>query len=73
MIDATFRDSARFHALPMAAKEELRINRHQIGYLPMGGAKMRSSEVNRNTKHDPNKALFIRPAVLPTTTPGSSR
>jgi isopenicillin N synthase-like dioxygenase len=60
MIDATFREAARFHALPMAAKEKLLINKHQIGYLPMGGAKMRSSAVNRNTKHDLNEAVFIR-------------
>jgi isopenicillin N synthase-like dioxygenase len=60
LIDATFAAAARFHALPMAEKQALLINRHQIGYLPMGGAKMRSSEVNRNTRHDLNEALFIR-------------
>jgi isopenicillin N synthase-like dioxygenase len=60
LIDATFAAAARFHALPMVEKQALLINRHQIGYLPMGGAKMRSSEVNRNTRHDLNEALFIR-------------
>ncbi|WP_428487810.1 isopenicillin N synthase family dioxygenase [Rhodopila sp.] len=60
LIDATFHQAARFHALPMEQKQKLLINRHQIGYLPMGGAKMRSSEVNRNTRHDLNEALFIR-------------
>jgi isopenicillin N synthase-like dioxygenase len=60
MIDATFHAAARFHALPMEAKLKLLINKHQIGYLPMGGAKMRSSEVNKNTRHDLNEALFIR-------------
>src|ERR1700742_4869630 len=60
LIDATFAAAARFHALPMTEKQKLLINRHQIGYLPMGGAKMRSSDVNRNTRHDLNKALFIR-------------
>jgi hypothetical protein len=44
----------------MPAKRRLLINRHQIGYLPMGGAKMRSSNVNQNTRHDLNEALFIR-------------
>jgi isopenicillin N synthase-like dioxygenase len=60
MIDATFRETARFHALPMDQKQALLINKDQIGYLPMGGAKMRSSDVNKNTRHDLNEALFIR-------------
>ena len=60
LIDATFAQAARFHALPMAQKHALLINKDQIGYLPMGGAKMRSSDVNNNTRHDLNEALFIR-------------
>jgi isopenicillin N synthase-like dioxygenase len=60
LIDATFAQAACFHALPMAEKQKLLINKDQIGYLPMGGAKMRSSDVNRNTRHDLNEALFIR-------------
>ncbi len=60
LIDQTFAEAARFHALPMERKQRLLINKHQIGYLPMGGARMRSSEVNQNTKHDLNEALFIR-------------
>ncbi len=65
LIDATFAEAARFHALPMEQKQKLLINRDQIGYLPMGGAKMRSSDVNRNTRHDLNEALFIRRERLP--------
>ena len=61
LIDATFVQAARFRALPMDRKQALLINRHQIGYLPMGGARMRSSDVNRNTRHDLNETLFIRP------------
>jgi isopenicillin N synthase-like dioxygenase len=60
LIDATFAAAAGFHALPMAQKHALLTNQHQIGYLPMGGAKMRSSDVNQNTRHDLNEALFIR-------------
>jgi len=36
----------------MERKQALLINRHQIGYLPMGGAKTRSADVNKNTRHD---------------------
>jgi hypothetical protein len=60
LIDRTFAEAARLHALPMAEKQKLLINKDQIGYLPMGGAKMRSSDVNRNTRHDLNEAFFIR-------------
>ncbi|HEY0181422.1 MAG TPA: 2-oxoglutarate and iron-dependent oxygenase domain-containing protein, partial [Rhodopila sp.] len=60
LIDATFHETARFHALPIEQKQALLINKHQIGYLPMGGAKMRSSDVNKNTRHDLNEALFVR-------------
>jgi isopenicillin N synthase-like dioxygenase len=60
LIDQTFAETARFHAQPMDAKMKLLINKDQIGYLPMGGAKMRSSDVNRNTRHDLNEALFVR-------------
>jgi isopenicillin N synthase-like dioxygenase len=60
LIDATFAEAARFHALPIEQKQTLLINKHQIGYLPIGGAKMRSSGVNQNTRHDLVEALFIR-------------
>jgi len=60
LIDQTFAETARFHAQPMEEKMKLLINKDQIGYLPLGGAKMRSSEVNKNTRHDLNEALFVR-------------
>ncbi|HVY14463.1 MAG TPA: 2-oxoglutarate and iron-dependent oxygenase domain-containing protein [Rhodopila sp.] len=65
LIDQTFVETARFHAQPMEEKMKLLINKDQIGYLPMGGAKMRSSEVNKNTRHDLNEALFIRRERVP--------
>lgn len=60
MIDTAFAQAARFHAQPLEEKMKLRINKHQVGYLPMGGSTIRSSAVNKNTKHDLNGALFIR-------------
>ena len=41
LIDWTFAEAARFHALPMEQKQGLLINKRQIGYRPMDGAKMR--------------------------------
>jgi isopenicillin N synthase-like dioxygenase len=60
LINQTFSECARFHAQGMDEKLKLLINKDQIGYLPMGGAKMRSSDVNKNTRHDLNEALFVR-------------
>lgn len=60
LIDSTFEQAARVHALPMDVKESLRINKDQVGYLPMGGSTIRSSAVNKNTKSDLNEAYFIR-------------
>ena len=59
-IDAVFEQARRFHALPLDEKLTLRINKHQIGYLPMGGVIYKTSAVNRNTKSDLNEAIFIR-------------
>ena len=33
LIDAVFEASARFHALPLAEKEALKANEHNIGYM----------------------------------------
>ena len=60
LIERAFAQTARFHAQPLAAKMTLLINDHMIGYLPMGYSTIRSSQFNRNTKHDLNEALFIR-------------
>src|SRR5580765_7800467 len=60
LIDAAFAETARFHAQPLADKTALLINDHMIGYLPVGYSTFRSSNINRNTKHDLNEALFVR-------------
>lgn len=60
LIDQAFAETARFHAQPLADKMRLLINDHMIGYLPIGYSTIRSSSINRNTKHDLNEALFVR-------------
>ena len=60
LIDAAFRQAERFHAQPLDRKLALRINEHNIGYMPMGGSVARSSAVNRNTKPSVNEAFFLR-------------
>ncbi len=60
LIDATFAECERFHAQPAERKLALRINEHNIGYMPMGGSLARSSTVNNNTKPSANEAFFLR-------------
>ena len=60
LIDATFEQAERFHALPLERKLALRINEHNIGYMPMGGSVARSSTVHRNRKPSVNEAFFLR-------------
>lgn len=60
LIDAAFRECERFHAQPMDDKLALRINEHNIGYMPMGGSIARSSKINNNTRPSVNEAFFLR-------------
>jgi isopenicillin N synthase-like dioxygenase len=54
-----FRQAARFHALPVERKMEIRIDRHNVGYLPLRGDTLRTSTVQKVTRANFNEALFI--------------
>jgi isopenicillin N synthase-like dioxygenase len=60
LIDAAFAECERFHDQPVEKKLAVRINEHNIGYMPMGGSIARSSTVNKNTKPSVNEAFFVR-------------
>ncbi len=61
LIDATFAQAERFHApCRWNASWPVRINEHNIGYMPMGGSVARSSTVHRNRKPSVNEAFFLR-------------
>ena len=56
------RSSARpraFHALPLERKMDVRIDRHNVGYLPLRGDTLRTSTVQTVTKANLNEALFV--------------
>ena len=55
-----FDQARRFHAQPLEAKLQVRINEHNIGYMPIGGSLARTSKVNNNTKPSVNEAVFFR-------------
>jgi isopenicillin N synthase-like dioxygenase len=59
LIQETFRQAARFHGQPLDEKMKIRIDRHNVGYLPMKGDTLRTSVVQTVTKPNLNEALFV--------------
>lgn len=59
LIRDTFQQAARFHALPLDKKMEVRIDKHNVGYLPMRGDTLRTSVVQTVTKANLNEAFFV--------------
>jgi isopenicillin N synthase-like dioxygenase len=60
LIDRTFAEAKRFHALPLATKMAWRMNEHNNGYMSMGRYAVWTSEVNTNDKPDLNEAFFCK-------------
>ena len=59
LIRDVFRQAGRFHGQPLDRKMEVRIDRHNVGYLPMRGDTLRTSTVQTVTKANFNEALFV--------------
>jgi isopenicillin N synthase-like dioxygenase len=59
LVRDAFRQAARFHAQPLATKLAIRIDKHNVGYLPMRGDTLRTSTVETVTKPNLNEALFV--------------
>ena len=59
LIQEAFRQAARFHGQPIDEKMKIRIDRHNVGYLPMKGDTLRTSVVQTVTKPNLNEALFV--------------
>ncbi|BBK31168.1 isopenicillin N synthase-like dioxygenase [Stella humosa] len=60
LVDATFEEVRRFHALPLAAKTALAIDRHNIGYMPMRGATTRFNALSTTQRPNANEAIFFK-------------
>ena len=54
-----FRQVARFHAQPLEKKLEIKLDKHNVGYLRMKGDTLRTSSVETVTKPNLNEALFV--------------
>src|SRR5262245_51979608 len=68
LIAAIFAETRRFHALPLDDKLALRLNHHNIGYLPVAASVSRASTIDTVKKPNVVEALFLkrdRPADHP--------
>src|SRR6201987_173296 len=59
LIDRTYAAAARFHAQPMSKKLALKVNEHNIGYLPIADAASPQAAA-QGRKPSQNEAYFLR-------------
>lgn len=59
LIRAVYAQVARFHAQPLDKKLAIKIDKHNVGYLPMMGDTLRTSVVETVTKPNFSEALFV--------------
>jgi isopenicillin N synthase-like dioxygenase len=60
LMAATFAEAARFHAQPLDAKMQLKIDPVMRGYLPLRGSMSRASQVSQARKPNENEAYFLK-------------
>jgi isopenicillin N synthase-like dioxygenase len=59
LVSEVYRQVARFHALPLHDKLKIKLDLHNVGYLPMMGDTLRTSVVADVTKPNMSEAFFI--------------
>ncbi|HKA54884.1 MAG TPA: 2-oxoglutarate and iron-dependent oxygenase domain-containing protein [Candidatus Binatia bacterium] len=59
LIDRVFAENARFHALPLERKLQIRVNESGIGYMPTGLQQVKSFEGQKANKPDIGEAFFM--------------
>lgn len=60
LLSTTFAEAERFHAQPLEAKLAMKINEHNIGYMPMRGATTRVNAVGDVALPNANEAVFFK-------------
>jgi isopenicillin N synthase-like dioxygenase len=58
-VSEIYRQAARFHAQPLDKKLAIKLDKHNVGYLPLRGDTLRTSVVATVTKPNLNEALFV--------------
>jgi isopenicillin N synthase-like dioxygenase len=59
LIREVYAQVARFHAQPLQKKLAIKLDKHNVGYLPMMGDTLRTSVVETVTKPNMSEALFV--------------
>ena len=59
LIREVYRQVARFHAQPLDKKLAIKLDKHNVGYLPMMGDTLRTSVVTNVTKPNMSEAFFV--------------
>src|SRR5687767_4058887 len=60
LIEDVFAETRRFHALPVETKLGLRLDKHNIGYLPVAASVSRASTLDTVKKPNVVEAFFIK-------------
>src|SRR5580693_1675495 len=59
LVHEVYRQVARFHARPLDEKLKIKLDIHNVGYLPMMGDTLRTSVVADVTKPNMSEAFFV--------------
>ena len=65
LVREVYRQVSRFHARPHDEKLKIKLDRHNVGYLPMMGDTLRTSVVANVTKPNLNEAFFMARDLAP--------
>ena len=65
LIDQTFSESSRFHALPLEQKQRLKLDKNKIGYLEVGSSVTRHSPLAGQAKPNLYSAFCLRHDLAP--------
>src|SRR3954464_5288777 len=67
LVEHTFAEARRFHAMPMEKKLALKLNEHNNGYMVMGRYAVRTSDLNNNDKATSTRRFSSSGSVAPMT------
>ena len=65
LVREAYRQVACFHARPLAEKLKIKLDKHNVGYLPMMGDTLRTSVVADVTKPNVNESFFMARDLAP--------
>ena len=65
LVQEVYRQVARFHAQPLDEKLKIKLDKHNVGYLPLMGDTLRTSVVANVTKPNVNEAFFMARDLAP--------